>query len=318
MNFPNGVLVGHQSLGDTGCTVIITPDSAICAVDVRGGGPGTRETDLLRPENTVQRVHGLTFSGGSAYGLAVADGVLTLLEKTGIGFPVLGENVPGPIVPIVPGAVIFDLLVGDASHRPTAADGLAAAQSALGKSGDYKRGSVGAGCGATAGVVRGGYGESSTKVGKYHMAAGIVANPVGSVVDPTTGQLWHRPDITVDLTRYLALQPPSAQLNTTIGFIATDAPISKAQAKRLAMVGHDGIARAIRPAHSPLDGDTLFCLSTGNGTGVELPELIALSEAAAEIVANAIIDAVLSATTGYNIPALSELIDAQPSTLGPL
>lgn len=304
MTFPNGVLVGHQSLGDTGCTVFVVPDSAIGAVDVRGGGPGTRETDLLEPWNTVERVHGITLSGGSAYGLAVADGVLPLLEKFGIGFPI-GET--GLVVPIVPGAVIFDLLVGDPRHRPTAADGAAAAKAALGASISERQGSVGAGCGATAGALRGGYGQASRQVGKHVIAAGVVANPVGSVIDPATGRLWQRPDICVDLEKYAALQAPTATLNTTIGVIATDAPVTKAQAKRLAMAGHDGIAHAVRPAHSPMDGDTLFCLATGSGSGVGVEKLSALSEAAAWVVAEAIAEAVLHASPGFGIAALSEL-----------
>lgn len=303
MTFPNGVAVGHQSLGDTGCTVFIMPNSAIGAVDVRGGGPGTRETDLLEPWNTVERIHGITLSGGSAYGLAVADGVLPLLEKNGIGFPV-GDS--GIVVPIVPGAVIFDLLVGDPQHRPTAADGEAAARAAL-KASQSQSGSVGAGCGATAGVLRGGYGQASKQVGEYIVAAGVVANPVGSVVDPATGRMWQRPEIEVDLPKFAALRPPEAALNTTIGVIATDAPVTKAQAKRIAMVGHDGIAHAVRPAHSPIDGDTLFCISTGDGTGISPETLAAVTEAAAWVVAEAIVDAVLNASPGYGIATLAEL-----------
>lgn len=290
-----GIRVGHQSLGDTGCTVVLAPESAIGAVDVRGGGPGTRETDLLAPHNTVQRIHAVTLCGGSAYGLAAADGVMTFLEEHRIGFRVLDEG--GPIVPIVPAAVIFDLLVGDPNHRPTSADGYAAAHAALLGKLDSRSGNVGAGCGATAGVLRGGFGQASTTVGEWVLAAGIVANPMGNVVNPETG------DFLVDVEK---LESP-AKLNTTIGVVATNAPLTKAQAKRIAMVAHDGIARAVRPAHSPLDGDTLFCLSTGDGTGIDLNTMIEFSTQAAAIVAAAIVDAVTNAEPGFGLNTFFEL-----------
>ncbi|CAB0923985.1 peptidase S58 family protein [Corynebacterium diphtheriae] len=298
-----GVLVGHRSLGDTGCTVVVTPESAIGAVDVRGGGPGTRETDLLEPHNTVQRVHAVVLSGGSAFGLATADGVMRTLDSRGVGFPVPG----GVSVPIVPGAVIFDLLVGDPRHRPTAADGEAAVHDAFDGGSATAVGSVGAGCAATAGVLRGGFGQASQRVGDYVVAAGVVANPVGSVVDRRTGRLWADPDVRVDPEKFSQLKGLETKLNTTIGVIATDAPVTKAQAQRLAMVGHDGIAVAIRPAHSPLDGDTLFAISTGDGAGVDVDTLAQLSRAAAEVVAQAIVSAVVNATSAYGLTALSEI-----------
>lgn len=305
-----GIHVGHQSLGDTGCTVIVAPEGAIASVDVRGGGPGTRETDLLEPHNTVDRIHAISLSGGSAYGLAAAHGVMSELEERGIGFKVLPDKEQSPIVPIVPGAVIFDLLVGDAKHRPTAEDGAAAVREALALHNDETsaRGSVGAGCGATAGVLRGGWGEASIKVGEYTVAAGIVANPVGQVLDKETGILFGDPSVSVDVEKFSQLETPAAKLNTTIGVVVTDAPITKAQAKRLAMTAHDGIAIAIRPAHSPLDGDTLFCLSTGDGTGVDTEAMAALSAAAATVVSQAIVDAVKNAQPGYGLSSLSEII----------
>lgn len=302
-----GVLVGHRSLGDTGCTVVVTPESAIGAVDVRGGGPGTRETDLLEPHNTVQRVHAVVLSGGSAFGLATADGVMRTFDSRGIGFPVPG----GVSVPIVPGAVIFDLLVGDPRHRPTAADGEAAVQDAFDGGSATAVGSVGAGCAATAGVLRGGFGQASQRVGDYVVAAGVVANPVGSVVDRSTGRMWADPDMRVDPEKFSQLKGLETKLNTTIGVIATDAPVTKAQAQRLAMVGHDGIAVAIRPAHSPLDGDTLFAISTGDGAGVDVDTLAQLSRAAAEVVAQAIVSAVVNATSAYGLTALSEIAVTQ-------
>ncbi|QGU01405.1 Peptidase family S58 [Corynebacterium kalinowskii] len=299
-----GILLGHQSLGDTGVSVVVVPESAIGAVDVRGGGPGTRETDLLEPHNTVERVHAVVLSGGSAFGLATADGVMKALEERGIGFPVVGDI----RVPIVPGAVIFDLLVGDAKHRPTADDGYAATVAAL-EGTESGSGSIGAGCGATAGVLRGGFGQASRKVGNYTVAAGVVANPVGAVIDKETGRFWGDPAVGgVDKARFAALKGLETKLNTTIGVIATDAPVTKAQAKRLAMTGHDGLARAIRPAHSPLDGDTLFALSIGDGSGVSLEEMIQLSTAAADVVCAAIVDAVVHATSGYGLSCYQELV----------
>ena len=253
-----GVGVGHSSLSDTGCTVVVTPGGAFAAVDVRGGGPGTRETDLLEAHNTVAQVHAVLLSGGSAYGLAAADGVMRELESRGIGFPVLGHERPGPIVPIVPGAVIFDLLVGDPQHRPGPDDGAHATREALTSlaagakfftaSGDGSAGpicgSVGAGCGATAGKLRGGYGTADmlvdTPEGSFVVAAGVVANPVGHVVDPETGRMYADPDVQVDPQAYAALQSLATKLNTTIGVIATNAPVTKAQARRLALTGHDG------------------------------------------------------------------------------
>nr|WP_245797340.1 P1 family peptidase [Corynebacterium aquilae] len=312
-----GIGVGHTSAGDTGCTVVVAPAGAYAAVDVRGGGPGTRETDLLEAHNTVAQVHAVLLSGGSAYGLAAADGVMAQLEKAGIGFPVLGPDKPGPIVPIVPGAVIFDLLVGDPQHRPTRHDGAAATRQALADLAQRDphttsphpaaRGSIGAGCGATAGKIRGGYGTANTTIGDYVVAAGVVANPVGHVVDPHTGQLYGDPTITVDPAAYADLESLATKLNTTIGVIATNAPVTKAQARRLALTGHDGLARAIRPAHSPLDGDTLFALSTGDGSGVDVDLLGQLCAAAADMVEAAIVDAVLSAEPGLNTACLADI-----------
>lgn len=298
-----GVHLGHRSLGDTGVSVVVVPDSAVAAVDVRGGGPGTRETDLLEPHNTVERVHAVVLSGGSAFGLASADGVMRALEERGIGFQVVGDI----RVPIVPGAVIFDLLVGDAKHRPTAEDGYLAVEDAFGLP-NTDSGSIGAGCGATAGVIRGGFGQASTKVGDYTIAAGVVANPVGSVVDKETGRLWGAPELAVDKAQFTALKGLETKLNTTIGVIATDAPVTKAQAKRLAMVGHDGLARAVRPAHSPLDGDTLFALSTGSGEGVSVEQMIALSTAASDVVCAAIVDAVVHAKSGYGLTSYQGVV----------
>lgn len=328
----------HLSLGDTGVTAFVAADprGMRAAVDVRGGGPGTRETDLLAPHNTVERVHAILLCGGSAFGLAAADGAMRELESRGRGFPVFGEGVPGPRVPIVPAAVIFDLAVGDPSHRPTASDGAAAVAAALEDTAGepLASGSVGAGCGATAGVLRGGFGIASRAVelpGARRSAtvtAAVVANPVGSAVDPATGLLFgdaSKP--AVDLERYRTLQRPAPgsaapdpRLNTTIGVVATDVDLPVPQLQRLAMTGHDGIARAIRPAHSPLDGDTLFAVSVpkddgqdagGQGDAAEplAPEALAhLCGAAADAVEAAIVDAVCSATGGFGVTAWSDVV----------
>ncbi|AKK03854.1 P1 family peptidase [Corynebacterium epidermidicanis] len=303
-----GVYLGHCSLGDTGVSVVVVPDGAYASVDVRGGGPGTRETDLLEPHNTVQQVHAITLAGGSAFGLAAADGVMLELEEHGIGFAVLGADRPGPKVPIVPGAVIFDLLVGDPNHRPGPAEGRAAVRSALTGDSTKQRGSVGAGCAATAGVLRGGFGQASMVVGDWVVAAAVVANPVGAVVDKDSGLLWGDPTKpSVDTEKFGVLKGLETKLNTTIGVIATNAPVTKAQAKRLAMTGHDGLARAVRPAHSPLDGDTLFALSTGDGSGVAISDMVALSAAAADVVCAAIVDAVVCAKSGYGLSCWSDI-----------
>ena len=315
-----GFSVGHATGHDTGVTVIFCGEQgAVASVDVRGGGPGTRETDLLEPHNTVERVHALVLAGGSAFGLAAADGVMRGLEEAGIGFPVFGDEVPGPRVPIVPGAVIFDLLAGP--QRPAAADGAAALSSALAGH-DATSGSIGAGVGACAGKIRGGVGSALVDVAPYTVAAVVVANPVGQVIDARTGRLFGAPERpAVDVDRFAAARSlADAHLNTTIGAVLTDAPVTKAQAKRLALAGHDGIARAVRPAHSPLDGDTLFAASSSpvtspvtssatNPAPVLGPEDLArLSAAAADAVESAIVDAVVSASPGLGLETYSALL----------
>lgn len=305
----SGIRIGHAGLGDTGVTVVLAPTGAVGGVDVRGGGPGTRETDLLEPHNTVERIHAVTLTGGSAFGLAAVDGVMHTLEEHGIGFPVFGADVPGPLVPIVPAAVIFDLTVGDPAHRPGAADGRTAALAALAEDAATDSGSLGAGCGATAGRLRGGFGRSVTTVGSWRIGAAVVANPVGEVINPDSGKLYGAADLTaVDPAEFNRIARPESKLNTTIGVIFTDAPVSKPQAKRLAMVGHDGIARAVHPAHSPMDGDTLFTMATGDGSGVAVPELAELSVAAATQVQAAIVNAVVSAEPGHGLPTYRELL----------
>ncbi|MFC9790261.1 P1 family peptidase [Rhodococcus sp. NPDC127528] len=333
----DGLLVGHHheldedaTLGSgraTGCTVVLAPAGTTAAVDVRGGGPGTRETDLLDPSHSVQQVDAVLLTGGSAYGLAAADGVMRWLEERGRGIPM---DAQGHVVPIAPGAVIFDLPVGEWSVRPTADHGYLAIDTAAA---DFARGSVGAGTGARAGILKGGVGTASVVLGAgpaegVTVAALVVANPVGSVFDPGTGLPWGvgyadaaswglRPPDRAEVDAAVELGQKGTVLNTTIGVVATDAALSKAGCRRVAVAGHDGLARAIRPAHSPLDGDTLFALATGTAETArvevpaafpaELPVLDAVCAAAADVVARAIVDAVLSAAPVAGIPTYRDL-----------
>lgn len=340
MDFCPGVGIGHVSLGATGVSVLSfaaagSGAGAVASVDVRGGGPGTRETDLLVPENTVGAVQAIVLAGGSAYGLAAADGAMAELESRGAGFRVFGPDSDGPVVPIVPAAVIFDLAVGDPQHRPTAADGQRATARALenvdGAANTTSTSNIGAGCGATAGKLRGGFGQASREVAGYQVSAAVVANPVGEVVDAATGRLFGAPErAPVDPEKFADLPSPAASLNTTIGVIVTNAPLSKAQLRRLAMCGHDGISWAVRPAHSPLDGDTLFAVSTAAKETADSPHksssmvddpatttemmttdtMTALCAASSQVVCDAIVHAVVHAEPGYGLPTYSQLAKA--------
>ena len=272
-----GLQVGHADLeGEgalSGTTVVLPgPEGAVAGVDVRGGGPGTRETDALDPRTLVERVHAVVLTGGSAYGLAAASGVADALGAAGRGFPV-GPG-PGEVVPVVPAAVVFDLGRGGRfAARPTAETGaqaLAACSDA-----PPAQGAVGAGRGTLIGGLKGGIGSASTVLSDgTTVAALVVANAAGSAVDPSTGELWgvrhllpgdaEPPTLPADRTALLAAlraaaAPPT--LNTTIGVIATDAGLSVAQCAKLAAVGHDGLARAVHPVHGMTDGDTIFGLA---------------------------------------------------------
>ena len=375
----SGIGVGHavceDGAGDSGVTMIVAPKSATASVDVRGGGPGTRETDLLAPHNTVQAVHAIGLCGGSAFGLDALTGAMAELESRGIGFPVLGPEHPDKLVPIVPGAVIFDLLLGRWDSRPNAATGAAATAAALGtvagdvaggaggvaeqgaagQGGSAQRGSgqgalngnVGAGLGASAGALKGGFGQASavfpegTPLAGVTVAVGIVVNPQGAVFDPATGLPWGiAAELNGEFARYgladglVDGEPVGAEgvkrlksknllgtkitadmlapkLNTTIGVVATDAPLTKAQAKRLALAGHDGIARAIRPAHMPMDGDTLFAMATGeHGSGAAVDDIgmSLLSAVAANTVERAIMHAVLAAESAFGVQSWREVV----------
>jgi L-aminopeptidase/D-esterase-like protein len=310
-----GVRVGHhQRVGRgwrTGTTVITVPGGATAGVDVRGAAPGTRETDLLHPSNLVEQVHAICLTGGSAFGLAAADGVMHELEGRGIGF-----RTGTAVIPIVPAAVIYDLgRGGDIAHRPTADFGARATRAARAR--PCVTGSVGAGTGARAGGLQGGIGTwSAAADGQPPVRVGALAvvNAHGSPIDPTTGLPWDhagpdlRPPSARDLARVRrALGVDPSSFNTTIGVVATDARLTKAEAAKLAAVAHDGLARAIRPAHSMFDGDTIFAVATGHHELLVDPTapahtararaFDALLRAAAECFARACTRAVLDATT---------------------
>jgi L-aminopeptidase/D-esterase-like protein len=294
---PGGVSVGHwtDAAGRTGCTVVLAPGGAVPGVDVRGGAPGTLGTDALRPGTLDEQAHAILLTGGSAFGLAAADGVMRYLEELSVGLAIGAARVP-----IVAGAVIFDLLTGDPRARPDAAAGYAACRAATGHP---AVGAAGAGTGATVAKAGGGpprpggVGIASAPAGGATVAAVMVANSVGGIWDDERHE-WAAPLAPGQVTRQGGTQGPVAGANTTIGVVVTDAELTKEQANRVAAVAHDGIARAVRPAHTRYDGDTIFCLATGavapSGTaGPPVPALADLVEtAAAEAVARAIVQAV--------------------------
>lgn len=298
-----GILVGHATddIGLTGCTVVLCEAGAVGGVDVRGAAPGTRETDLLRPESTVERVNAIVLTGGSAFGLDAAGGVMQFLEQRGTGYPVRST-----VVPIVPGAVIFDLGLGDHRARPDAAMGIAACRAA--SSEPPAEGSVGAGTGATVGkrrgqasAMKGGVGTASTMVDGVTIGSLVVVNAVGDVVDETGAVLAG--------TRPGGSDPdgqPAVAANTTIGVVATDLPLDKAGATRLAQAAHDGLARAVRPAHTAFDGDTFFALSTTKNGSRTWPIPPAISAAVTDVVALAICRAVRLARGRGGVPGLAD------------
>ncbi|MPZ65821.1 MAG: hypothetical protein GEU83_10015 [Pseudonocardiaceae bacterium] len=307
-----GVRVGHHHrIGDgwlTGTTVVLTPDGAVGGVDCRGGAPGTRETDLLDPSNLVERVQAVCLTGGSAYGLAAADGVMRWLAERGLGFRVGAQ--PHEVVPIVPAAVLFDLPAGQWGNRPDAGFGFLACEAATDE--QPAQGCVGAGAGAITGGLQGGIGTASVVTASDHTVGALVAvNAAGSAVDPGSGMPWAA-DHEVDGEFGLRSPEPrdvgaaaGSPLNTTIGVIATDAGLGKAQCRRLAGAGHDGLARAVRPAHTMADGDTLFALATGTEPVTDHRVLDELCAAAAECVARSVVHGVLAATAvpGSDVPA---------------
>lgn len=311
-----GIEVGHytEARRPTGCTVIVARAGAIAGVDVRGAAPGTRETDLLDPSNLVEKIHAILLSGGSAYGLDAATGVMRYLEEHGIGYKT------GPaIVPIVPAAILFDLGVGDPTIRPDAAAGYAACHAASGT--PPAQGSVGAGTGATVGklfgmarAMKGGIGTASARVGKVTVGAIVAVNAVGDVRDPATDRLLaglRGADGSRSAGATEAIlagdSPPALQagMATTIGVVATDAMLSKAQCRKLAQQSHDGLARTIDPVHTMWDGDTMFALATGASA---LPgNMLTLGLMAARVTEAAILNAILAATGLPGLPSASDL-----------
>ncbi|WHZ10700.1 MAG: endo-type 6-aminohexanoate oligomer hydrolase [Burkholderiaceae bacterium] len=316
-----GVEVGHftDPRRPTGCTVVIAKDGAVCGVDVRGAAPGTRETDLLEPQNLVQQVHAVLLAGGSAWGLDAASGVMRWLDEHGIGLDVGVARVP-----IVPAAVLFDLPVGDARIRPDANAGYRACAAASRRA--PAEGNVGAGAGAAVGkmfglerAMKGGIGSASVSLDGITVGALIACNALGDVIDEDSGRVLAGArtspgGLSLRGSRRALLRGAKSALppigtNTTIGVIATDAQITKAQAKKLAQMAHDGLARAINPAHTLFDGDTLFALGTGAaGRGFDMTLLGVM---AAEATARAVVRAVLAArgirVGALWLPAASEL-----------
>ncbi len=312
----DGILVGHETHVEqgTGCTVVICPpDGAVAGVDVRGPAPATRETDLLRPGHLVERCHAVLLTGGSAFGLDAAGGVMQYLEEKGIGFDTGVARVP-----IVPAAAIFDLEFGSAKDRPDKEAGYRACLAA--SAGQVAEGNVGAGTGATVGhllgrefTTKGGLGTAAQHIGNgIVVGAIVVVNSFGDVVDPGSGDILagtRRPVVGGWLDSGQAIksglaQEALARAHTTIGVVATNAALTKEQANLVAMMAHDGYARAMRPAHTLYDGDTIFALSAGKGRG----HIAAIGQAAAETMAQAIVRAVHAATSLHGVPAHADLV----------
>ena len=316
-----GVRVGHHTLAErpTGCTVVLTEGGVVGGVDVRGGAPGSREIALLDPVNTVAVVHGIVLSGGSAFGLDAASGVVRYLEERGIGYPT--RLAP---VPIVPAAILFDLSVGGAPEiRPTADCGYRAAMAA--STGTVVEGSVGAGAGATIGKLRGsaramkgGIGTASIRLETGLVVAALVAvNAVGDVIDPATGAVVAGVRTEdglglADARRLLRSGEVTSRPveNTTIGVVATNAALTKSEATKIAQMAHDGYARAIVPVHTPGDGDTIFALGTGAWDGTA--NVGSIGALAAEVMAEAIVRAARQATGLAGYPAARDLDGARP------
>ena len=299
-----GIEVGHSTDArrPTGCTVILARSGAVTGVDVRGAAPGTRETDLLHPSNLVDRAHAVVLSGGSAWGLDTASGVMRWLEQQGIGLDVGFSRVP-----IVPTAVLFDLPVGDATIRPDAESGYAACVNASRQ--PSAQGNVGAGAGALIGKLfglarsmKGGIGSASVTVDGVTVGAIVACNALGDVIDPDNGQViagarTEDGHSLLNIRRAILAgeipRPLLAGSNTTIGVVATDAVINKGQAHRLAQVSHDGLARAINPVHTLSDGDAMFAM--GTGLSGKTPGMMVLSTLAAEVTARAIVRGIQAA-----------------------
>jgi L-aminopeptidase/D-esterase-like protein len=312
-----GIKVGHftDSRRPTGCTVLLFEKGAIAGVDVRGAAPGTRDTELLNPINTVQQIQAILLSGGSAFGLEAASGVIRYLEERGLGY-----HVRSATVPIVPAAILFDLAVGDAKIRPTLESGYKAAQAAT--AGKVAEGNVGAGAGATVGkmfgmksAMKSGLGTASMRVGNTGIvvAALVAVNAVGDVVDPKTGKILagaRKPDglgfldsmAQIKAGNGLELSPGA---NSTIGVVATNVALNKGQATKVAQMAHDGFARSINPVHTANDGDTIFAVATG--AIQSHVEHTMIGAVAAEVMAQAVVRAVMSAKGLPGLPSYRDL-----------
>lgn len=314
----DGILVGHwtSAAAGTGCTVILCPEGAVAGVDVRGGAPGTRETDLLRPECTVERAHAILLAGGSAFGLAAADGVVRWLEERGYGFDVGIARVP-----IVPTAVIFDLMVGRADVRPDAAAGYAACEAASAH--EVAQGNIGAGTGASVGkahglarACRGGLGMASTALENGLVVGALaVVNAFGNVYDAASGAPLAGVCTFADDGRFTGfadcvevmaqgIRPEFSRANTTLAVVATNGRLSKSNVTKVAQMAQDGMARAVRPVHTGIDGDVVFALSSGNvETGPDVVGVLA-----ADVLARAIGNGVRAATAGFDLPSASDFL----------
>ncbi len=326
-----GIRVGHWSdrRGATGCTAVLCPpEGAVGGVDVRGGAPGTRETDVLLPGRLVERVHAIVLAGGSAFGLAAADGVMRYLEEQGMGYIFGGREarVGAGRIPIVPAASIFDLGIGRASARPTAEAGYRAAKAA--KGGMVEQGSVGAGTGATVAhaggrerQLKGGLGSACER-GPDGLLVGALAvvNASCDIIDPDSGRVIAGPRADGggfldgwELVRTGATPEPEPGQSTTLAIVATNARLDKAQANRVATVGQDGMARAVRPAHTMTDGDTVFALTTGELAVEEARVYRAVEALAARAVERAIVRGVLCATGLAGVPSAQEWLSESMS-----
>ncbi|MDD4362778.1 MAG: P1 family peptidase [Atribacterota bacterium] len=312
----DGIQVGHaQNLeAGTGCTVVIAQKGAIAGVDVRGGAPGTRETDLLDPVNLVQKVHAIYLGGGSAFGLDGAAGVMQYLEEQSIGLD--AGNVK---VPIVSGGVIFDLVIGNASVRPDKNMGYQACLDSINSKHNTVEGCIGAGTGATVGkyfgisrCMKGGIGTASLKIDELIIGALVVVNAFGDIINPQTNEILagtlneeKNKCINTDslLINSTIIQNNSFFKNTVLGVVATNADLSKSEAKRLSISAHDGFARCISPSHTLYDGDTIFSLATGK---VKTDSTI-LNALSAQVISIAIQRAVLQATTMFGILSNKDL-----------
>ena len=314
-----GIEVGHYTDREaaTGCTVILCEEGATAGVDVRGAAPGTRETDPLRPMSLVGRAHAILLSGGSAFGLDAAGGVMRYLEERGHGFDTGVAKVP-----IVPAAILFDLRIGKPEVRPGPEEGYKACLAASG--GPVTEGCVGAGTGATVGKILGpermtksGLGTACHELGQITIGAIVAVNAFGDVTDPQTGETVAGPrDIekggfinTIDIMKKVGEPISTAFTNTTIGVVVTNASLDKEGTNKVAQMAHDGMARAIRPAHTMFDGDVVFALSTGER---EPSDVTSVGAVAAEVMAEAILRAVQQADSLSGVPAARDVDKREP------